>query len=92
MFTCVARFTGTLVPIDLVNAGSIVAGIAFAIIDVHFAVDSWERKHFSQQNVHKRDVAMAHLIFFVTCSAFRAAANVGILTVLTGATVSAGLA
>lgn len=30
--------------------------------------------------------------FFFTCGAFSAATNVGILTVLTGATISAGLA
>lgn len=39
---------------------------------------------------------MGDLIFFffflVTCGAFSAATNVGILTVLTGATISAGLA
>lgn len=38
---------------------------------------------------------LAHLIFiffFVTCGAFSAATNVGILTVLTGATISTGLA
>lgn len=40
LVTCVARFARTLVPVDLVNAGSIVAGIAFAVINVDFTVDS----------------------------------------------------
>lgn len=40
LFTCVSRFAGTLVPVDLVNAGSVVAGIAFAVINVDFTVDS----------------------------------------------------
>lgn len=40
LLTCVARFTGALVSVDLVNAGSIIAGIACAVINVGFTVDS----------------------------------------------------
>lgn len=40
LFTCVARFTCAFVSVDFVNTGSIVAGIAFAVINVGFTVDS----------------------------------------------------
>lgn len=42
--TCVAGFTGTLVAIDLVDAGPIVAGIALAVVNVDFTVDSCQKK------------------------------------------------
>lgn len=64
--TCVAGFTGTLVAIDFVDAGPRVTGIALAVINVDFTVDS--------------------------CGALGAAADVGVLAVLAGASISARLA
>lgn len=44
LLTCVARLTGTLIAIDLVNTGPKVAGIALAVVDVDFTVDPYEGK------------------------------------------------
>lgn len=43
LLTCVAGFTGTLVAIDLVDAGPIVTGIALAVINIDFTVDSCQK-------------------------------------------------
>lgn len=45
--TRVAGFAGTLVAIDLVDAGPIVTGIALAVVNVDFTVDSCQEIHFS---------------------------------------------
>lgn len=44
--TSVSGLTGTLVAIDLVDAGAIVTGIALAVINVDFTVDSWQTNWF----------------------------------------------
>lgn len=43
LLTCVARFTGTLVAIDLVDTSPVITGIALAVIDVDFTVDSYHK-------------------------------------------------
>lgn len=40
LLTCIAEFTGTLVAIDLVDTSPIVTGIALAVVNVDFTVDS----------------------------------------------------
>ena len=44
LLTRVPGLAGTLVAIDLVDAGAVVTGIALAVIDVDFTVDSWQEK------------------------------------------------
>lgn len=44
--TSVAGLTGTLVAIDLVDAGPVVTGVALAVIDVNFTVNSWQTNNF----------------------------------------------
>lgn len=61
LFTCVARFAGTLVPVDLVNAGSIVAGIALAVINVDFTVDSWEKENISLSEMSTNKILCCHI-------------------------------
>lgn len=47
LLTSVAGFTGTLIAIDLIDAGPIVTGIAFAVINVDFTIDAWKINFFS---------------------------------------------
>lgn len=64
LLTCVARFTGTFITIDLVNAGPIVTGIALAIINIDFTVDSCEKRFFLV-NVNNHNVMLASLFICV---------------------------
>lgn len=48
LLTCISRFTGTLVAVDLVDAGPIVAGIALAVVNIDFTVDSCQTRCFVQ--------------------------------------------
>lgn len=94
MLTCVAGLTGTLVAVDLVDAGPIVAGIALAVVNVDFTVDSCQKRHISFSNLKcQQDIVLATIFnTSFTCGALGAAAEVGILSVLAGASVSARLA
>lgn len=49
LLTSVARFTGALVAVDFVDAGPIVTGIALAVVDIDFTVDSYEKINFIDQ-------------------------------------------
>lgn len=48
LLTCISGFTGTLVAIDLVDAGPVVAGIALAVVNIDFTVDSCHERRFVQ--------------------------------------------
>lgn len=51
--TRVAGFAGALVAIDLVDAGPVVAGIALAVVNVDFAVDSCQKKRKKKKTFSK---------------------------------------
>ncbi len=94
LFTCVAGFTGTFVAIDLVDAGPIVTGIAFAVVNVDFTVDSCQKIAFSNLECQKKSHVCISICMCVevTFGALGAAADVGVLSVLAGASVPARLA
>lgn len=48
LLTSISGFTGTLVAIDLVDASPIVAGIALAVVNIDFTVDSCQERCFVQ--------------------------------------------
>lgn len=93
LLTCVAGFTGALVAINLVDTGPIVTGIALAVVNVDFTVDSCQKIAFSILRFEKRVLFASSICMCVaiTCGAFEAAADIGVLFVLAGASVLARL-
>ena len=88
--TRVARLTRTLVAVDLVQTGARVTGVAGTVVQVDLTVGSWA----GGQAVSSSPLSLgaprpAHR---GTCGPLEAEAEVGIVAVLAGAPVAAGLA
>lgn len=63
LLTCVARLTGALIAIDLVNTGPKVAGIALAVVNVDFTVDPYKGKQNSfSETKPKKDIVLATVL------------------------------
>lgn len=63
LLTCVARLTGALIAIDLVNTGPKVTGIALAVVDVDFTVDPYKGKHISvSETKPKNNIVLATVL------------------------------
>lgn len=54
MLTCVARFTGTFVAIDFVDAATVVARFAFAVIQVDLAIETCGEGHVLSHTAEKK--------------------------------------
>jgi len=99
--TRVAGLAGALVAVDLVDAGPVVTGVAFAVVDVDLAVDSCRGKKLVKVFLKLQKHTMSDICVCVcvcvcgggvTGGALGAAAHVGVLSVLAGASVPARLA